>query len=312
MAAAPRIVSLIASSTEIVCALGCEQLLVGRSHECDYPATVKRLPQVTAPKFEPDGTSYQIHERLKAIVQEGLTVYRVDAALLDELRPDVIITQDQCEVCAVSLKDVEAAVCQIISSRPRIVSLETNSMSDLWRDIMLVAESLEVSARGVALVAGLQARVEAVKLITSEAVSRPTVATIEWIDPLMTAGNWVPEIVDWAGGTNLFGEAGKHSPWMSWEQIIASNPEYILVLPCGFDLKRIETEMDILAAKPGWKNLKAVASGNVYLCDSNQFMSRPGPRLVDSLEIIAEIIQPELFVPRFKGSGWKQYPTWLH
>ena len=180
-----RIVSLIASSTEIVCALGEGDKLVGRSHECDFPAWVKSLPSVTAPKFATDGSSYEIDQRVKAIVQEGLAVYRVDAAALEALRPDVIITQSQCEVCAVSTKDVEAAVCSIIGSRPKIVSLEPNALDDIWRDIARVAEAIGLVERGRALTAGLQGRMDAVGVRARTAGSRPTVACIEWVEPLI-------------------------------------------------------------------------------------------------------------------------------
>ena len=203
-----RIVSLIASSTEMVCALGFEHDLVGRSHECDFPESVKRLPVVTEPKFNVTGTSYEIDQRLKAIVQEGLAVYRVHAQILDELRPDLIITQTQCEVCAVSLKDVEAAVCQLVASKPRIISLNPNALADIWKDIERIAVALNAVERGRMLISSLQSRM---RLIAEKAArlpgAKPRVAYIEWIDPLMAGGNWMPELVTMAGGTNLFGAA---------------------------------------------------------------------------------------------------------
>ncbi|HEX8952942.1 MAG TPA: cobalamin-binding protein [Polyangia bacterium] len=293
-----RIVSLIASSTEIVCALDKGDELVGRSHECDFPAWVKSLPSVTAPKFPTDGTSYEIDQRVKAIVQEGLAVYRVDAAALEALRPDVIITQSQCEVCAVSTKDVEAAVCQIIGSRPRIVSLEPNALDDIWRDIARVAEALGVAERGRTLVAALQGRMDAVAVRARTAATRPTVACIEWVEPLMAAGNWMPTLVELAGGTNLFGSAGKHSPWMSFDELVARDPEIIVVLPCGYDVARAAEDLPLLERQPRWRSLRAVAAGRVYVADGNRYFNRPGPRVVESLEILAELIHPDLFPPR--------------
>jgi iron complex transport system substrate-binding protein len=299
-----RIVSLIASSTEIVCALGFEDRLVGRSHECDYPTTVKRLPVCTAPKFNVEGTSCEIDQRVKALVQEALSVYRVDAALLDELKPTHIITQSQCEVCAVSLKDVFEAVCNMTGSNPLIVSLEPNSLADVWADILRVGESLEAGARAQSLVEQLQARMRSIEERAAQTGARPGVAFIEWVDPLMSGGNWMPELVEMAGGRNLFGEAGKHSPWMTWEELAAEDPAVILVAPCGYDIARTLEDIRLLKAKPEWPDLEAVRSGNVFAADGNQYFNRPGPRLVESLEILAELIHPAVFNFGHQGRGW--------
>jgi iron complex transport system substrate-binding protein len=304
----PRIVSLIASATEIVCALGLEDHLVGRSHECDYPESVKCLPACTAPKFNTDGTSYEIDQRVKAILQEGLAVYRVNAALLQEIQPEVIVTQTQCEVCAVSLRDVEEATCQWLGSRPKIVSLHPNGLSDVWQDIRLVAEAVAVPQRGLALVDFLQSRIKDIAAAAQAQAERPTVACIEWIDPLMAAGNWVPELVALAGGVNLFGEAGKHSPWMTWEELRKKDPDFILIMPCGYDIERSRQEIGGLAAQPGWRSLRAVQNRHVYLTDGNQFFNRPGPRIVESLEIMAEILQPRAFSFGHEGRGWVRLP----
>lgn len=301
----PRIVSLIASSTEIVCALGFEGHLVGRSHECDFPESVQRLPICTATKFVTDGTSYEIDQRVKAILQEGLSVYRVDAEKLEQLRPDIIITQTQCEVCAVSLRDVEAAVCELIDSRPPIVSLQPNALADVWLDIMRVAAALGVYERGQKLVQQLQQRMAAIAGAAQALPNKPSVACIEWIEPLMAAGNWMPELVQMAGGTNLFGEAGKHSPWMTWEQLCEKDPDMILVLPCGFDIPRTRQEMPVLMQKLEWPHLQAVRNRRVFLADGNQYFNRPGPRLVESLEILAEILHPEIFSFSHAGTGWQ-------
>jgi iron complex transport system substrate-binding protein len=302
-----RVVSLIASSTEIVCALGRGEDLVARSHECDHPAWVSRLPACTSPKFPIDGTSYEIDERVKAILAEGLSVYRVDAERLRSLAPDVILTQSQCEVCAVSARDVEQAVCEWIGSRPRIVSLEPNALEDVWRDIHAVADALAVADRGDALVARLRAGVDAIAGRANEIASRPSVAVIEWIEPLMAAGNWMPELVERAGGRNLFGEAGRHSPWMSLDELARADPELILVAPCGFDIARTRAEMPRLEAQAPWRGLRAVREGRVALGDGNRFFNRPGPRLLESLEILAELLHPEEFRFRHEGDGWQRY-----
>jgi iron complex transport system substrate-binding protein len=302
----PRIVSLIASATEIVCALGFEDHLVGRSHECDFPPSVNRLPVCTEPKFNVHGSSRLIDERVKAIVQDGLAVYRVHADMLDQLRPDVIVTQTQCEVCAVSLRDVEQAVCQSVHSRPRIVALAPNALADVWQDIMLVAEALGAADQGRQLVERLQERMTAIADRARRLPDSPSVACIEWIDPLMAAGNWMPELVEMAGGTNLFGEAGKYAPWMTWEQLRERDPNVIVVLPCGHDIERSRQDMPALTARPGWAELKAVRYRRVVVADGNQYFNRPGPRLVESLEILAEVLHPDVFPFGHEGSAWER------
>jgi iron complex transport system substrate-binding protein len=302
----PRVVSLLASSTEIVCALGCENLLVGRSHECDFPETVKRLPVCTEPKILTEGASYEIDQRVKAIVQEGLSVYRVHADMLKQLQPDMIITQTQCEVCAVSLRDVEEALCTWLAARPHIVSLAPNALADVWADIRRVARALGVPERGDELVERLQQRMAAIATRAHTLPERPAVACIEWIDPLMAAGNWMPELVEMAGGINLFGQAGQHSPWMTWEALQASDPDVIFIAPCGFDIPRSRQDLPLLTRKPEWSQLRAVRQGRVYLADGNQYFNRPGPRLVESLEILAEILHPETFHFGHEGTGWQK------
>ncbi|HYL98867.1 MAG TPA: cobalamin-binding protein [Blastocatellia bacterium] len=309
-----RIISLIASATEIVCALGFREQLVGRSHECDYPPDVATLPVCTRPKFDVEGTSREIDERVKesirssfdaqGLIQNALAVYWVDAGLLEQLQATHIITQSQCEVCAVSLKDVEQAVCQITSSRPRIVSLEPNALSDIWLDINRTGDALGAPDKAQTLIDRLTERMVQIAEKAAGAESRPTVAYIEWIDPLMAGGNWMPELIEMAGGTNLFGSAGKHSPWMSWEQVLQSDPDIIFVSPCGFDIARTKPELRFLEQQPGWSDLKAVGNERVFVADGNQYFNRPGPRVAESLEILAETIHPELFNFRHEGSGW--------
>jgi iron complex transport system substrate-binding protein len=302
----PRIVSLIASATEIVCALGFEDQLVGRSHECDFPASVKQLPVCTEPKFNVHGSSREIDQRVQTILHESLSVYRVYTDRLRELRPDVIVTQSHCEVCAVSERDVEQAVCDWLGARPRIVSLKPDGLADVWSNIGAVAEALGVPGRGEEVVGRLRQRMAAIATKTHTLPDRPTVACIEWIDPLMAAGNWMPELVEMAGGVNLFGEAGKHAPWLAWEALCAKDPDAIVVLPCGWDIAKARQEMPLLANKPEWPRLKAVRGGRVYLMDGNQFFNRPGPRLAESLEILAEALHPAAFAFGHEGTGWQR------
>jgi iron complex transport system substrate-binding protein len=301
-----RIVSLLASSTEIVCALGLEDSLVGRSHECDTPPSVRRLPVCTEPKFRTDVASAEIDRQVKSILRLALSVYRVDAEKLQALAPTHIITQTQCEVCAVSLKDVEEAVKALVVSRPQIVALQPDALADVWADIERVADALGVAQRGRELVASLQARMAAIAQQSRALPRRRTVACIEWIAPLMASGNWMPELVAMAGGHNLFGEPGRHSATLAWLELTAADPEILLILPCGFDIARTRQEFPVLAQKPGWSELKAVGEGRVYLLDGNQYFNRPGPRLAESLEILAETIHPETFHFGHEGGGWEK------
>lgn len=302
-----RIVTLIASATESVCALGLEKQLVGRSHECDYPSSILNLPSCTETKFITTGSSVEIDSRIKEIIKQGLSVYRVFEDCLKELQPDLIVTQIQCEVCAVSEKDVKEALCTWLGSRPKIVSLNPGCLADIWKDIERVAEAAGAHESGQKLIGALQKRIHAVQAKAEKLSTRPTIACIEWIEPLMSAGNWMPELVELAGGTHLFGAAGKHSPIMAWEDLVAKDPEMIVVLPCGWDVKKSRQEMHDLTKRTGWSSLRAVKNGKVFLADGNQYFNRPGPRIVESLEILAELIHPEAFRFGFEGRGWEQF-----
>ena len=306
MNGAPRIVTLLPSATEIVCALGFEAQLVGRSHECDFPASVVRLPALTEPKFNPEGTSAEIDQRVKKIVGDALSVYRVDAAKLRELRPDLIVTQSQCEVCAVSEREVEAAVAEWLGARPKIVSLAPYALDDIFSDMQRVADALDAQARGTELVGVLRARLSKIADKARVASERPRVATIEWLDPLMAGGNWMPTLVEMAGGVNLFGTAGEHSPWMKFDELAAKNPDLILISPCGFDMDRAAQDLPALTNRAEWARLKAVRERRVFIADGNQYFNRPGPRIAESLEILAEITHPELFHYGHEGAGWRR------
>ncbi len=300
-----RIVSLLPSATEIVHFLGLTNYLVGRSHECDFPESVKELPICTAPKFHPQGDSLTIHQRVSEILQRALSVYEVKIELLQELQPTHIITQDQCDVCAVSMADVQLAVQNFLSPDTKIISLQPNFLQEVWLDIARVGEMLGVPYSN--LVAGLQERVERVKSISDRTQHRPRTVCIEWIEPLMSAGNWVPELVELAGGSNLFGTAGKHSPWLSWDELLASDPEIIIFMPCGFDLDKTAMEVHRAWTNPLWQKLPAVRHNQVYLTDGNSYFNRPGPRLVESLEILQEILHPNLVDSKHYRTGWCKY-----
>jgi len=299
-----RIVSLLPSATEIVCALGYGDQLVGRSHECDHPASVTSLPVCSRPRIRTDTSSAEIDRSVKAIVSKGLSVYEIDEETLRALAPDFIVTQTQCEVCAVSERDVVVAVREWLDDDCEIVSLNPNRLEDVWTDIVRVATAFGNRRNGENVVAALRERMTEIEARTVDSESTPRVAVIEWIEPLMAGGNWMPELVTMAGGQNLFGEAGKHSPWMEFEALSQAAPDVVVVSPCGFDLARTREEMTPLTDRPDWQRLDAVANGRVYLTDGHHFFNRPGPRLVESLEILAELLHPERSTPRHRGDAW--------
>ncbi len=300
-----RIVSLLPSATEIVCALGYGDRLVGRSHECDHPAEVGGLPACTSVKYGAEGTSYEIDQKLRAVIQEGLSVYRVDGDLLRSLRPDVIVTQSQCEVCAVSLADVEAAVCDWTDHAASIVSLEPNALEDILADFERVAAAMGEPERGDNFRREIEARMQRVARAAEALSGRPRVATVEWIEPLMAGGNWMPELIAMAGGEEVFGRAGEHSHWIEWQDLVAADPDVILVMPCGFDIAQSMADLPVLSGRPEWPRLKAVREGRVAVADGHQYFNRPGPRIAESLEILAEILHPQRFDFGHEGRAWR-------
>ena len=299
-----RIVSLLPSATEIVCALGYGDQLVGRSHECDYPASVTGLPICSRARIRVDARSSEIDRSVKAMVAKGLSIYEIDEQTLRTLAPDFIVTQTQCEVCAVSERDVAQAVRDWLGGQCAIISLNPNRLQDVWADIIRVATALGNHRIGEDVVAALRQRMSEIHERTAKHEQKPRVALIEWIEPLMAAGNWMPELVDMAGGRNLFGEAGEHSPWMELDALRASDPDVIVVAACGFDLERTRSEMQPLTERPEWNALTAVGNGQVYLTDGHHFFNRPGPRLVESTEILAELLHPDSIVSRHRGQAW--------
>lgn len=304
MTSSPRIISLLPSATEIVAALGFGDRLVGRSHECDFPPGIERLPICSSSKVAADGTSYEIDERVKAIVAEGLSVYRVNVERLRELRPDLILTQTQCAVCAVTPRDLEQALCTWTGAQPAMVSLEPNDLADVWNDFRRVGESLGVQERTEELIGSLSQRLAAIRDEARMAESRPSVAAIEWLGPLMAGGNWMPELVEIARGRSLFMQAGEHSSWLEWTALIEADPEVILLLPCGFKIAQTIRDLNLLTENPAWADLRAVKEGRVYVIDGHHFFNRPGPRLVESAEIVAEILHPNVFSFGHRGTGW--------
>ncbi|MEK9673121.1 MAG: ABC transporter substrate-binding protein [Rhodospirillaceae bacterium] len=291
-----KVVSLLPSATEIVNSLGCGDWLVGRSHECDYPPGVSALPVCTAPRLDLGGTSADIDRKVKDAVRDAAAVYQVLDDVLKDLAPDVIITQDQCKVCAVSLADVEAAVCAWTGQSTKMLSLKPMTLSDVIGDIGRVADALGVHDDGARGQAALRARADA--LTVKPQGTRPRVACIEWTDPLMAAGNWVPELVDIAGGADIFGRPGDHPPWITWGDLKAADPDIVVFMPCGFGLERTAAEARAMIDRfPDVAQMTAAKLGRVYATDGNAYFNRPGPRLVDSIEILRRIISDDRMHP---------------
>ena len=306
----PRIVSLIPSATEIACGLGCREQLVGISHECDYPLGIDMLPACSAAKVQVKNVpSAAIDRDVKSLIEQGLSVYKVDADRLKALNPDVILTQSQCAICGVTPTELQGALSSWLEvSGVKIVSLDAADMRGVWRDIANVADALGIAKTGDdymrALTIRLQDLAGAGRQAAQSAGKAPKVVCIEWLDPLMTAGNWVPELIDLMGAQNLLAEPGKDSPFIKLGDVATADPDIVLIMPCGFDIADIKRNLPELTGQPGWIDLRAVKDGQVYICDGNHFFNRPGPRLVESVEIIGEILYPEHIQLGHRGTAF--------
>lgn len=286
-----RIVSLLPSATEIVCALGLGDRLVGVTHECDFPPSVSALPKVTRTLIPHDATSREIDGLVRERLADEKALYTLDRPALERLRPDLIVTQALCDVCAVAESEVAAAACTL-PGRPRVLNLEPTRLAEVFDSLRIVGEAAGVPDRAESAVAGLEARVAAVMARSRGLGHRPRVVLLEWIDPPFCAGHWSPELVRLAGGTEALGRDAQPSRTVAWSEVVAADPEVLLVACCGFDVDRTRQDLPILAGFPGFDRLSCVRSGRVYLTDGNAYFSRPGPRLVDSLEILAHALHP--------------------
>ena len=310
-----RIISLLASATEMVAALGCLDQMVGRSHECDYPPEVKALPVVSTVQIDINTSSAQIDVQVKQLAQEkrepedpalkALSIYAIDIDKLQELRPDVIFTQTQCEVCAVSERDVIQAIAQLTGLQALVVSLSPYRLQDVWEDVLRVGQALGKRDQAQTLVEKYQQRLTDLAIKTAGFGAKPRVVVLEWLDPLMGAGNWTPELVAYAGGENIFGESGQHTPWLTWEELQAANPDVIVLSPCGYTLERAMQDVPLLQNHSAWADLQAVRNGRVYAIDGNQYLNRSGPRLVDSAELLARVIWGERLPIFVDNNGWQ-------
>lgn len=285
----PTVVSLIASATEIVNGLGMTDHLVGISHECDYPESILDRPVLCSSKVDPTLPSHVIDTDVRALVHNGLSVYSVDVEGLQRIRPDVILTQDHCEVCAVSLSDVEDALCAIDLKDTRVCSLHPRDLADVRADFGRVAEALGVPERGESLLNNFDRQLEQLRARTRD-LPRPRVALVEWLAPPMIAGGWMTELAELAGLQPVIVEDSSHFEQVDWTRIADEDPEWVLVLPCGFNVKRSRTEMEAPDVAAGLRSVRAVQEGRCVILDGHSYLNRPSPRLMESAEMLAAAV----------------------
>ncbi len=299
-----RVASLLPSTTEIVAALGAVDQLVGRSHECDHPPGVEALPVISRPRREPVGTSAEIHRGVQELLQDVLSIYRVDSDALRAAAPELILTQDLCRVCAVAEDEVVAAAGQHLGHEVEILTSSPLTLDAVFADVRRVAQALGVADAGDDLVARMQQRLADLRQRVSGRPT-PTLILLEWVDPLMAGGTWGPELIELAGARPLLGVAGGHSPILGFDALRDADPDILVVSPCGFDLQRALAEVPLLSAQPGWEELRAVRNGRVAVIDGSAYVNRPGPRLVETAEILAAVANERGAGTRFEGVGWR-------
>lgn len=291
-----RIASLLPSATEIVCAVGAHDDLVGISHECDFPSGVEGLPALTRTRQSMPRTSGEIDKSVRAILTDAIAVYEVDVELMRAARPDVIVTQDLCDVCAVSIDDVRRALLELASKDVEIVCLKPLRLEDVWEDVRRVGRALGREAQGNLAAQGMLDRVQVIgERSAAIGGARPKVLTIEWLDPIMIGGLWMPQLVELAGGETLVTQVGEHAPTLTLDALKQLDPDVVLIKPCGHNLERTREELPLLKSMLPWDSWSAVEAGGVFLTDGNAYFNRPGPRLVESLEILAACVHPDVF-----------------
>ena len=289
-----RICSLLPGATEIACALGLADEIVGVSHECDFPAAARSKPVMVRSRIDPTMIgSGEIDQRVGDLLRSKQSLYTLDEKLFKDSEPDLILTQGLCDVCALDYNEVVQAA-RSLPQEPTIVSLDPYSLGDILNDVLRIGAATDRSRQAESLVQELKLRIQAVRDRTARAALQPRVACLEWFDPLYIAGHWVPEMVQIAGGNDILGTAGEPSVKVEWDAVIASRPQILILMPCGFDLERAIRESSLLKNRPGWQILPAVRDGRVFAVSGADYFSRPGPRLVDGLEILSQLFHPEL------------------
>jgi len=305
-----RICSFLPSATEIVYELGLGDSLYAVSHECDYPKAAASKPKVVKSRIDPaNHTSQEIDRLVTELASRGERIYEVDLDVLKEANPDLVITQELCEVCAISYEDVEQAVVQL-ELPPQMVSLDPSSLSDVLGDVKTIGQFTKTTAKAEEIIRNLSKRIEAVRSKSKSAEFSPKVACIEWLNPLIVAGHWVPELVQIAGGEDILAESGAPSRRIEMAELISSEPDVLILMPCGMDVERATSELSLLSNLDKWKVLPAVRNENAYVTDAGSLFSRSGPRLVDSLELMSQMIHPELSSEELPGSYAKRLDEW--
>jgi len=288
-----RIVSLLPAATEIVCALGLDDQLVGVTHECDYPALVRDLPKVSRSLIPHAASSIEIDMLVRERSRAQSALYTLNLELLEELRPDLIVTQALCDVCAVAEDEVQAAACALPGA-PRVLNLEPQTIWEVFESVRQVARATGKVSRGESVVDNLTSRVKTLAERTSRLRSRPRVAFLEWLDPPFSCGHWTPELVRLAGGVEGLSKEGERSRTLEWSEVVAWDPEVIIVACCGFDVDRTITDLQLPQIVGHWQPLSATRAGRLFVIDGSQYFSRPGPRLVDGLEILGHALHPDV------------------
>lgn len=301
-----RIISLLASGTEIVCALDAGDTLVGRSHECDNPAWVRSLPVCTRPAFDIDMASGAIDAEVRRRLAANEPLYHVDTELIERLQPDLLITQVHCHVCAVTPADIQRGGCNLLARQ--VVALSAGSIDGIFEGVGSIARAAGLEEAGRQLVARMKGSLQKVTASVA-ARARPMLVMLEWADPIFAMGNWGPELVEAANGRLLLGETGQLSRAISWEEIRAADPDVLIVAPCGFNLERSLREIPILEALPGWFEMKAVTDGRVAFADGNMYFNRSGTTIVETAQMLAEILHGCAMPQRWCGTAWLRYPV---
>lgn len=299
-----RIASLLPSATEIICLLGLKESIVGITHECDYPDGLNHIPVVTKTSISHDLSSREIDQHVRESLLTNNALYTLDYALLDELQPDLLVTQSLCNVCAVD-KDEVIDIASKLSSSPQVINLEPTSLNDMYTTIEMVANATKCENKAQKIIRNMKHRVDTVKESTNEYLKNSPpirIVYLEWIDPLFNSGHWISELIELAGGEDCLGNTHSPAKTIHWSDIISINPDILIVGCCGYDMQRTMRDIPILKSMPGWKNLKCVKTKRTYMIDGNCYFSRPSPRLIDSLEILNHMLHSnkQYSDPRYK------------